>query len=241
MKQLGPNIWYGDKGLIDNYRLYRKWIDNTKHEEQLKLSGKTPAEKYWYYARKEWDMPGRYVSGMQNYFRLEDYGLVELGSISHSHFPDLEECHKYLIQVRTLYVVDTEQGKGIGARILEKIKSLAEETGCAVILFVCPFGFDSGNGMPMGVSSWEELLKVCFLEERDILYLDRDNYGSIRNLYENTGFQNICLQGPRSMPRDKSEEPWRFEFIYIPHSISADYRSRFGERLKIGLSKFCSC
>jgi hypothetical protein len=145
------------------------------------------------------------------------------------------------VQIRSIYVVDLHQGKGVGRKILDDIKEVSEKSCCAVILFVCPFGFDSGNGLEMGISSWEELERVAFQEEREIIYKPKSFTGSISEFYRKAGFQNICLRGPDSAPLEGEIDPTKYEFVYLPKTISREHKEQLGDRLKIQLSKYCQC
>ena len=241
MKQLGPNLWYGEREMVHNYRLFRSWLDQKEQEEKAELERKTPSARYWHFARKDWDRPWKNIAGMKNYFRMQEYGLLELEWVKQKSFPDLKNCQDFLVQIRSIYVVDLHQGKGVGRKILDDIKEVSEKSCCAVILFVCPFGFDSGNGLEMGISSWEELERVAFQEEREIIYKPKSFTGSISEFYRKAGFQNICLRGPDSAPLEGEIDPTKYEFVYLPKTISREHKEQLGDRLRIQLSKYCQC
>lgn len=241
MKQLGPNLWHGDYELVRNYRHCRKMFESKRLQQDLDLNKFTPAQRFWKISRDEWARPWKFVPGQSNCYRMEEFGLMELAGIKQADFPDIQDCQDFMLQVKSLYVCDLQQGQGVGRRILDKVKKVAERAGCVVFLFVCPYGFDSGNGTVMGIRSWEELVRVAIYEEREILYLKKTASGSVRNFYEVAGFTNICLAGPRSQPDPDEKNAWRYEYCYLPNSLERQYRGQLSERLNAGLSRFCSC
>ena len=241
MKQLGPNIWYGDYELLNGYRHLKSIYEKQRLEEDLELSKLDPSARYFHLARKEWERPFKYRPGGQNLFRMHEHGLMELASVQQKSFPDLIDCNKYLIQIANLYVCDLHQGQGIGRKILDDVVDVAERSCCAVILFVCPYAFDAGGEYPRGITTFDELADVAFHKETPILYYKKTALGSVRKFYENAGFVNMCLNGPDSRPSVDENDSWQYEYVYIPSGFSYDNRKQLEERLKSNLSEFCKC
>jgi len=245
MKQLGPDLWYGEKVLLDSYWQLKKGYDRQKAEEDREMRSLDPSDRFWRIARKEWERPWKYREGrystFHNVFRMRESGLMTITNVGQDCFPDIDECNKFVVQLKSLYVLDVDRGKGIGRKILEDAKEVSERSGCVVILFVGPFAYDVGNGTAMGLQSWNELVKVAIEEEREIVYYKKRAYGSVRTIYEDAGFVNMCLYGPNSMPDRDEAEAWRYEFAYVPESLEPRYRERLSERLKAGLSEYCLC
>ena len=241
MKQLGPNLWCGDYELLQSYKHCRKILDSKRLEEDCELNKLKPSQRFWKISRNDWARPWKFVPGQSNYYRMQEFGLMELAGVQQADFPDIEDCQDFMLQIRTLYVCDLHQGKGVGRRILDQVKEVADRSGCVVFLFVRPFGFDSGSGTMMGIRSWEELVTAAIEEERDVLYWKKTACGSVRNFYEVAGFTNICLAGPRSQPDPDENDAWQYEYCYLPKSLERLHREQLAERLNAGLSRFCNC
>lgn len=234
MKQLGPNLWHGEHDLIRAMWKNQEWLQSKRRQQEEELRGLDPSERYWRIIREEWKRPWKYRDGrycsFHNTFRLREQGLAVFRSVEQDSFPDVEECNRFLIQLVSLYIVDSERGKGIGRDILNDLKEVAERTGCGVILFVAPFGYDSGNETVMGMRTWEELEQAAIFEEREILYYKKSAYGSVRTFYEDAGFTHMRLDGPKSSP-ESHREIEDYHFAYLPNSLEHRYRDRLKDRL----------
>jgi GNAT superfamily N-acetyltransferase len=234
MKQLGPTLWHGEHDLIRAMWKNQDILESQRIKKEAELIGLDPSDKYWRIIRDEWKRPWRYREGrygsFHNFFRLREYGLAVLQPVDQETFPDIDECNRFLIQLKSLYIVDSKRGKGIGREILNDMKAVSDRSGCGIILYVAPFGFDAGNETVMGMRNWEELEKAAVFEERDILYYSKKAYGSVATFYEDSGFIHMRLDSPKSSPESKKEIR-DFHFAYLPGSLEKRYRDRLKDRL----------
>tara|TARA_Y100000385_G_scaffold95566_1_gene98884 strand:- start:197 stop:916 length:720 start_codon:yes stop_codon:yes gene_type:complete len=238
MKQIGPNKYIGDPSLIAEFKYAKKHWDRNAKELELKLAGMTPVEGFWYLARREWNRP--LSTRYPNYFRLESYGLIEFDTVEQKDYLDIEDVDKFVINLRSLYVVDYYQGQGYGSKIIDKVKDLADKVGCCVVLYVHPFAFTKDGTYSLGFTNWDELLSASLVEELDIIYNPEFEMDSIASFYKQTGFKNICFMSINDEFKIvQRKDADMFFYIYIPDSAQQEHKNKLANRLNIEMCEFC--
>ena len=235
MKQIGINQWTGPPDIASGMVEITKYFKEKKDKRLSSIFDCTPAEAFWKLSRRDWNRPLSY--SYPNFYRLETYGLLEFDHFEQEDYcPDIPDMEKFVIVLRSLMVVDLEMGKGIGSRILKKVKELADETNCCVALYVHPFGLTKDGINKSGFCSFEELLTACLLEEWDVLYNPEIEMESVAEFYKKSGFKNICFGIDKE---HENPEAWKYYYIYIPPGLNYKYRESLQYRLNIEACEFC--
>ena len=238
MKQLGPNLYHGNYDDIVALRNLTRLAEDKKRDDQRRLKSMLPSDRFFKVASETWRKPMGATYPWT--YQAQEYGLVEFSRIKQKNFPDIDRISDFVIQLRSLYIVDLYQGQGIGRKIIETIKNIAEKTSCCVCLFVHPFGFTKSGDVPSGFTTFSELTYAALVEEWEILYHPEFDAQGISAFYKECGLTNICLYSEEDHG-EKADEPdkWNFHFIYIPDSLDLDYRKRLDYRLNLEECKYC--
>lgn len=238
MKQLGPDLFYGNFDDIVALRNLTKLAEDKRRDDQRRLKAMLPQDRFWAIANDTWRKPmgGTYPQTYQ----VEKYGLMELNGIKQKDFPDVDHISDFVIQLRSLYIVDLYQGQGIGRKVIETMKNIAERASCCFCLFVHPFGLTKGGDLPSGFTTFQELTHAAMIEEWEIFYHSEFDAQATASFYKDCGLTNICLYSEE----DRGEiaigpNQWQFHFIYIPDSLEQDYRKRLDYRLNLEECDFC--
>jgi len=239
MKCIGIEQWAG---------LEPNWVSELVRLEHLTtnhgLTGSTPkkttdpSERFYRLANERFQRPLRFGIGpMKGHWKIGDWTLAEFQPV---HFSDVASATEFLVQLRTLYVVDTARGLGEGTAALSRITELAEETGCGVTLFASAFGLSRDGVLPYAVETFEELWRASVEQCWPIVYLPKWDIDSLRHFYTARGFRNMCLYDKRVFERP--EElclPFASQFVYLPDSMDLSCRRSIEHRLNLGMCEFC--
>ena len=235
MKQIGINQFTGPPDIaFGMMELNTYWRQKTS-KRIASILDSTPAEAFWKLSRTDWNRP--LSNSYPNFYRLEKHGLLELDHfIQGEYCPDIPDMKDWVIVLRSLMVVDLYQGNGIGRRILDKVKDLADETSCCVALYVHPFGLAKDGINRSGFCSFEELLSACLIEEWEVVYNPEYEMQSVAEFYKQAGFKNICFGIDKE---HENPEAWKYYYIYIPPGLNYKYRESLQYRLNIESCEFC--
>lgn len=235
MKQIGINQFTGPPDIAQAMVEMTDYFKQKSSQRQSGIYNSTPAEAFWKLSRNDWNRP--LSNSYPNYYRLEKYGLLELDRfIQEDYCVDIPNMNDWVIVLRSLMVVDLYQGKGIGRRILDKVKDLADETSCCVALYVHPFGLAKDGISRSGFCSFEELLTACLIEEWEVVYHPEYEMKSVAEFYKQAGFKNICFGIDKE---HENPEAWKYYYIYVPPGLNYKYRESLQYRLNIESCEFC--
>jgi GNAT superfamily N-acetyltransferase len=238
MKQLGPNLYKGNFDDIVALRNLTLLAEDKKRDDERRLKAMLPSDRFLTIASETWRKPMRGTYPWT--YQAEEYGLMEINRMYQKDFPDIDQISDFMIQMRSLYIVDLYQGQGIGRKIINRMKNIAEKSSCCFCLFVHPFGFTKGGDLPSGFRTFSELTHAALIEEWEIFYHSEFDAEATASFYKECGLTNICLYSEE----DRGEKAdglnkWYFHFIYIPDSLDHDYRKRLDYRLNLEECEYC--
>ena len=117
MKQLGPNLYHGNYDDIVALRNLTRLAEDKKRDDQRRLKSMLPSDRFFKVASDTWRKPMGATYPWT--YQAQEYGLVEFSRIKQKNFPDIDRISDFVIQLRSLYIVDLYQGQGIGRKIIE--------------------------------------------------------------------------------------------------------------------------
>ena len=171
-------------------------------------------------------------------WRIGDYTLVEFSELVLS---DATDSESFLVHLQSLYVVDTERGRGEGRRAIEMIKGIADAAGCGVTLFARAFGFSKDSVRPHALISYDDLWEAAVVQQCPVIYLPKWDAECLRFFYECCGFTNMCLYDKAVFGRPKDQDqPFESQFAYLPSSLEPRWLNQISHRLNRDLCEFCN-
>jgi hypothetical protein len=240
MRCIGVNQWVG----VDPFDMpFIVELDalaaKTERAEGESRSRNSPSERFVASVGERFQKPKILgIVPVKGYWKIGESTLAEFTDFSLS---DVRDARRFLVQLQSLYVVDTARGQGEGAQAITQIKAIADETGCGVALFASAFAFSKDGILPNAMQSFEELWKAAMEEKWPIIYLPEWEGGDPRLFYERCGFQNMCLYDSWVYQRPKEEDlPFERQFVYLPPSMNPTWRSQIEHRLNRDLCAFCN-
>lgn len=239
MKCIGVNQWTGvDPFTAEVISDLEQWVTHSARRQQERLARMTPRERFLRLVNERFQKPRIFgVAPVDGYWRIGDWGLVEIRRIS---LEDARDSERYLIHLQSLYVVDMARGSGEGTRVIEQIKQIADECGCGVTLFAKPFALSRDGRVPNAFQTFEELRQASLEEEWPVIYLPEWQGDCLRFFYERCGFRNMCLYDSWVYERPKEADlPFDNQFAYLPNSMDAAWRRQIEHRLNRDLCEFC--
>lgn len=240
MKCIGVNQWAGvDPFMAEMLSDFGRLAARSRKVEQDRLSGMAPSERFLRLANERFQKPRLYgIAPVEGYWRIGDWALAEIHKVSLS---DAEDSGRFLVHLRSLYVVDSARGKGEGKRSIEQIKQIADECGCGVTLFAKSFAFSRDDHLPYALQTFEELRKAALEEKWPVIYLPEWDIDCLRFFYEGCGFRNMCLYESWVYKRPQEEDlPFDSQFVYLPKSMNPTWLRQIEHRLNRGLCEFCN-
>lgn len=242
MRQIGINQYVGaDPYVIDCYRAAKKEIEESRRAKAEDLKELKPIDRFFRIANDEIRRPAGYHPNFYTYYRVQENALCEIVRIQQQDFPDMKDCQEFIVQLKSIYVVDAFRSTGVATRTFEQIKDVCERTGCVLILWASAFGLSKDREYRNGFETFEDLWTAAFVEQYDVVYLHDWITEVAECFYQKVGLRNICLNSPNINPEEKEKTNWtNGHFAYIPDSLDPKYYERLVERLNPELSKFCS-
>jgi hypothetical protein len=240
MKSIGVNQWAGaDPWFAEMVSDLEQRAARARQCESDQWKRMSPSDKFLKLANDRFENPKLFgIAPVKGYWQIGDWTLAEINPAS---LGDASDSRGYLVHLQSLYVVDTERGKGEGKRSIEEIKKIADECGCGVTLFAKSFAFSRDGDLPFAVQTFEELRKASLEERWPIIYLPEWDIDCLRFFYEGCGFQNMCLYDSWVYNRPKEEDlPFDRHFVYLPKSMDPRWRSQIEYRLNPELCRFCN-
>ena len=125
MKQLGPDLYHENFDDIVALRNLTLLAEEKRRDDQRRLKAMAPSERFLTITSEKWRKPMGATYPWT--FQAEEYGLIEINRLYQKDFPDVDQISDFVIQLRSLYIVDLYQGQGIGRKIINKMKSIAEQ------------------------------------------------------------------------------------------------------------------
>jgi GNAT superfamily N-acetyltransferase len=240
MRCIGVNQYAGEHpAIIEAFKEYKEGYARARKIEKEKLDGLDPVDKFFHIVNAEVERPAKYSREFFHNYRFCDNALVVLERIGDDAFPDIEGCSRFIVLLRSIYVVDLYRSQNIGQRTIEQIKRIADRAGVVVILFAKAFGISKDGKQLNKFTSFEELWRAC-VEDWDVVDL-WDWQSEVADwFYKKNGLTNICLHSPKAKPPGNTEEWYSGQFAYIPDKLKEEYRVMLKERLKFDQSIFCS-
>jgi GNAT superfamily N-acetyltransferase len=241
VRQIGPSIFVGDDPLVcfqaaaiceesQRRSLYRE----TRQRCQ------SPSDKFLSLLNERMVKPKRYGFIVDHsYFRFGDHTLICVSKADRlSGVPD---CRAFMVQLKSIYVVDTARGAGNGTLCIDTLTEIAEEAGCVLALFCNPFVWSCDGINQYAIESFDQLWDVVFNDKWDVLYHRDSQHELTKFFYQRSGFTNICLYDDWVYKRDKSDDlPFEQQFAYLPSSLKPEYRQQLEIRLKSKGCDFCN-
>lgn len=241
MKMIGPEIVHGADPATAKFVLeFEKNARRFKDREAYGLQSLKPRERFLSLISKSFEKPKRYgIDNSHDFWRLGDSVCVELNR--GINLSDVAECSDFVVHLQRLYVVDSEQGNGLGRWAVGQIKRIADESGCCVTLFAKPFAFSKDGVRENLFTSFADLWCAIAEESWDVVYKPSGFAECVKFFYSDCGFKNICLYDSWVYSRPKEDDlPFESQFIYLPKTLEGRYLDRLRRRMIPGLCGFCN-
>lgn len=240
MKCIGVNQWAGvgpDIGGILND--LEKQAEQARRLEKDRWDRMMPSTKFLKLADDRFETPRLYgIAPVKGFWQVGKWTLAEVCTI---YLDDIPDSRHFLIHLQSLYVVDSVRGMGEGKRSVEALKRVADECGCGVTLFAKSFAFSRDGSLPYAMQSLEDLRRASLEEQWPVIYLPDWDVECLRFFYEGCGFRNMCIYDSQVFNRPKEDDlPFDSQFVYLPSSMDAEWRSQIEHRLNRDLCEFCS-
>jgi len=199
----------------------------------------TPRQRFNELAKQRFTQPKLFgLLSPDGLWRIGDHTIAEFSELALS---DVKDSSKFLMHLQSLYVVDTQRGRGEGIRAIEMIKEIADEAGCGVTLFARAFGFSKDGLLPHALTSYQDLWEASVIQRWPVVYLPKWDAACLRFFYESRGFRNMCLYDEAVYGRRKDEDqPIESQFAYLPGSLEEKWLKQIGYRLNRDLCEFCN-
>ena len=240
MRCIGVNQYAGEHpAIIEAFKEYKDGYARARKIEEEKLDGLDPVDKFFHIVNAEVKRPAKYSPKFFHNYRFCDNALVVLERIGDEAYPDIEDASKFIVLLRSVYVVDLYRSQNIGGKTMEQIKILADRAGVVVILFAKAFGISKDGKQLNKFTSFDELWRACVEDWKVVDLWDWQNKVADW-FYKKNGLTNICLHSPMAKPPEDKEDWYAGHFAYIPSKLKEEYRGRLCERLKFDKSVYCS-
>jgi len=237
VKQIGVNQFHGfGAGEAAAVAQLNKVFARRRSDEKFEVRDLVPSTRFSRLAKQRLHQP--FASKWPHFYQVEQ-SLIEMDKVDDECWPDIEGASDFVWHLRSLYVVDSERGNGIGRRVIEKIKEIAEDAEAIVVLFVAKFGFAKDGISPSAFTSMKELIHASLIEHWKVTYFPDYENELVEHFYLSCGLKNCCLANECSRYGEKSGEHWREHFCYVPSSVSPDHLARFQHRLNPELCDLC--
>lgn len=240
MRCIGINQWAGvEPWLADEITVFEERAAERIRAENERWASMMPRAKFMELAKQRFTKPKLFgVLPTDGLWRIGDYTLVEFSELVLS---DATDSESFLVHLQSLYVVDTERGRGEGRRAIEMIKGIADAAGCGVTLFARAFGFSKDSVRPHALISYDDLWEAAVVQQWPVIYLPKWDAECLRFFYECCGFTNMCLYDNAVFGRPKDrDQPFESQFAYLPSSLEPRWLNQIGHRLNRDLCEFCN-
>ena len=241
MKQVGPNTFIGDDPYwcslaaeLSNEARYRA----IQRERDERLS--SPSDKFFRLLSKQTTKPKRYGHLVDHpYFRYGDHTLISV--CRRQRLSGVPDAKQFMVHLESLYVIDVSRGNGSGSSCMRMLMDIAEEAGCVIDLFCNPFSWSRDGLNAYAMESFDQLWHILFDEEWDILYHNDSQSELTKFFYQTNGMVNMCLYDEWVYGRDKKEDlPFEQQFVFLPSTLSSEFRQQLDERLKKDGCEMCN-
>lgn len=237
MKQIGVNQFHGfSAGEAATITHLNQIGARRRREEVYEVRNLSPARRFSHVAKKRLYQP--FAHRWPNFYQIGE-ALIEMHGVEGNCWSDIKDAGDFIWLLRSLYVVDSERGKGYGRRAIDKLKEIAEDTQSILILFVAKFGFAKDGIHPSVFMSMKELIDASLVEAWEVSYFPDYENELVSFFYDGCGLKNCCLANECSRYGEKSGEHWREHFCYVPQSIAPEHLAEFRHRLNPELCDLC--
>jgi GNAT superfamily N-acetyltransferase len=241
VRQIGPNIFVGDDPYVCFHaaEICEEGQRRSLYKD-AKARCQSPSDRFLSLLNERTIKPKRFGFLVDHsYFRFGDDTLICVSKLDGlSGVPD---CQAFMVQLKSIYVLDVARGAGNGTRCMDMLTELAEESGCVVALFCNPFVWSCDKINHYAIETFEQLWDVVFDDKWDVLYHRDSQHELTKFFYRRSGFANICLYDDWVYRREKIDDlPFEQQFGYLPSTLKAEYRKQLEMRLKKEGCEFCN-